>query len=148
MNDGAAAVLVMSDEKAKSLGIEPLAYVRDWAVAGVPPEIMGLGPTKAIPKLLARAGLTLDDIDVIELNEAFAVQALCCIRELGLDEEKVNVNGGAVATGHPLGATGAILTVKILGEMKRRNARRGMVTMCIGGGQGFAYLLERPRNSN
>lgn len=148
MNDGAAAVVLMTDEKAKSLGLEPLAYVRDWAVAGVPPEVMGLGPTKAIPKLLARAGLTLDDIDVIELNEAFAVQALCCIRELGLDMEKVNVNGGALATGHPLGATGAILTVKILGEMKRRNARRGMVTMCIGGGQGFAYLLERPQNSN
>ncbi len=143
MNDGAAAVVVMSGEKAKSLGLKPLASVREWAVAGVPPEIMGIGPVKAVPKLLAKAGLTLDDIDLIELNEAFAVQSLYCIRELGLDEEKVNVNGGAIATGHPLGATGAILTIKLLGEMKRRDARRGMVTMCIGGGQGFAYLLER-----
>ena len=144
MNDGAAAVVVMSGEKARALGIDPLACVRDWAAAGVPPEIMGVGPTKAVPKLLAKAGLTIDDFDLIELNEAFSCQALYCIRTLGLDEEKVNVNGGAIATGHPLGATGAVLTVKIIGEMKRRNAKRGMVTMCIGGGQGFAYILERP----
>ncbi len=138
MNDGAAAVVVMSEEKAQALGLEPLAYVKHWAVAGLPPEIMGIGPTKAVPKLLAKAGLGVEDIDLFEINEAFAVQALYCIRELGLDEEKVNVNGGAIATGHPLGATGAILTVKLLGEMKRRDAKRGVVTMCIGGGQGFA----------
>jgi acetyl-CoA acyltransferase len=103
---------------------------------------MGIGPTVAVPKLLDRAGLTLDDIDLIEINEAFASQSVYCVNELGLDPEKTNVNGGAIATGHPLGATGAVLTVKILGELQRRNARLGIVTMCIGGGMGFAYLLE------
>ena len=134
----------MSEEKAKEMGLPVLAYVRHWSVAGVPPDIMGIGPTKAVPKLLAKAGLTLADIDVIEINEAFASQSIYCCKELGLDPEKTNVNGGAIATGHPLGATGAILTCKLLGEMKRRNAKRGIVTMCIGGGMGFAYLLERP----
>lgn len=144
INDAAAAVVVMSEARARELNLPPLAYVRHWAVAGVEPELMGIGPTKAVPKLLARAGLTLADIDLIELNEAFASQSIVCMRELGLDPDRVNVNGGAIATGHPLGATGAVLTCKILGELTRRNLRRGIVTMCIGGGMGFAYLLERP----
>ena len=144
INDGAAMVVVMGEDKAKELGLKPLAFVRDWAVAGVPPEIMGIGPAAAVPKLLKKTGLKLEDIDLIEINEAFASQSVYCCRELGLDPEKTNVNGGAIATGHPLGATGAFLTVKLLGEMERRNVKRGVVTMCIGGGMGFAYLLERP----
>ncbi len=144
INDGAGFVVVMSEEKAKAMGLEIQAYVRQWAVAGVPPDIMGIGPAKAVPKLLAKANVSLKDIDLVEINEAFASQAVYCVRELGLADEQFNVNGGAIATGHPLGATGAILTCKILGEMKRRNAKRGIVTMCIGGGMGFAYLLERP----
>ena len=144
INDGAAFVVVMSEEKAREMGLPILAYVRHWSVAGVAPDIMGIGPAKAVPKLLAKAKLTLADIDVIEINEAFASQSIYCCRELGLDPAKTNVNGGAIATGHPLGATGAVLTCKILGEMKRRNAKRGIVTMCIGGGMGFAYLLDRP----
>jgi len=144
INDGAAAAVVMSDTKAAEMGLEPLAFVQSWAVAGVPPDIMGIGPAKAVPKLLKKTGLSLADIDLVEINEAFASQSIYCTRELGLDPEKTNVNGGAIATGHPLGATGAVLTCKILGEMKRRNAKRGIVTMCIGGGMGFAYLLERP----
>ncbi len=144
MNDAAAAVIVMSADKAEELGLKPLCYVRQWAVAGVPPEIMGIGPAKAIPKLLKKAKLTLDDIDLIEINEAFASQSVYCTKVLGLDPNKTNVNGGAIATGHPLGATGAMLTCKIIGELARRNAKRGIVTMCIGGGMGFAYLLERP----
>jgi acetyl-CoA acyltransferase len=142
INDGAAAVVVMGDDKARDLGLEPIAFVRQWAVAGVEPDVMGIGPAKAVPKLLTRAGMTLDDIDLVEINEAFASQSVYCVNELGLDPEKTNVNGGAIATGHPLGATGAVLTVKILGELKRRQAKRGIVTMCIGGGMGFAYLLE------
>ena len=142
INDGAAAVVVMGEDVAKARGLTPIAYVRQWAVAGVDPDIMGIGPVAAVPKLLAKTGLKLDDIDLIEINEAFASQSVYCVNELGLDPEKTNVNGGAIATGHPLGATGAVLTVKILGEMKRRNAKRGIVTMCIGGGMGFAYLLE------
>jgi len=142
INDGAAAVVVMSLERARELGLEPIAFVREWAVAGVDPDIMGIGPAKAVPKLLAKASLTLADVDVVEINEAFASQSVYCVNELGLDPEKTNVNGGAIATGHPLGATGAILTVKILGELGRRKAKRGIVTMCIGGGMGFAYLLE------
>jgi len=142
INDGAAAVVIMGDDKAKELGLEPIAYVRQWAVAGVEPDVMGIGPVKAVPKLLAKTGLSLDDIDLVEINEAFASQSVYCTNELGLDPEKTNVNGGAIATGHPLGATGAVLTVKILGELKRRQAKRGIVTMCIGGGMGFAYLLE------
>jgi acetyl-CoA acyltransferase len=142
INDGAAAVVVMGDDKARELGLEPIAFVRQWAVAGVEPDVMGIGPAKAVPKLLTKAGITLDDIDLVEINEAFASQSVFCVNELGLDPEKTNVNGGAIATGHPLGATGAVLTVKVLGELKRRQAKRGMVTMCIGGGMGFAYLLE------
>jgi len=144
INDGAAAVVVMSEERAAAMGLAPIANVRYWAVAGVPPDVMGIGPAKAVPKLLAKAGITLDDVDLVEINEAFASQSIYCARELKLDPEKTNVNGGAIATGHPLGATGAVLTCKILGEMKRRDAKRGIVTMCIGGGMGFAYLLERP----
>ncbi len=144
INDGAAAVVVMSDKRAEKLGLEPVAIVHHWAVAGVPPDVMGIGPAKAVPKLLKKAKLKLDDVDLVESNAAVASQSIYCSRELGLDPEKTNVNGGAIATGHPLGATGAVLTCKILGEMKRRAAKRGIVTMCIGGGMGFAYLLERP----
>jgi len=142
INDGAAAVVLMSLDKAKEMGLEPIAFVRQWAAAGVEPDEMGIGPAVAVPKLLGKAGLTLDDIDLVEINEAFASQSVYCVRALGLDPDKTNVNGGAIATGHPLGATGAVLTVKILGELKRRSAKRGIVTMCIGGGMGFAYLLE------
>ncbi len=142
-SDGAAAALVMSDRKAQELGLKPMARFVSFAAGGVPPEIMGIGPVVAIPKALALAGLKLDDIDLIELNEAFAVQALAVIRRAGLDLEKINVNGGAIALGHPLGCTGAKLTATILREMQRRNARYGMVTMCVGGGQGAAGIFER-----
>jgi len=141
-SDGAAAALVMSENKARSLGLKPMARFVSFAAGGVPPEIMGIGPVVAIPKALALAGLKLDDIGVIELNEAFAVQALAVIQQAGLDPEKVNLNGGAIALGHPLGCTGAKLTATILREMRRRNARYGMVTMCIGGGQGAAGIFE------
>ncbi|MBI3733267.1 MAG: acetyl-CoA C-acyltransferase [Chloroflexi bacterium] len=141
-SDGAAAVVVMERGKAESLGLKPLARFVSFAVAGVPPEIMGIGPVAAVPKALKLAGLDLDDIDLIELNEAFAAQALAVIRTLEMDLDKVNVNGGAIALGHPLGATGAKLTVQLLGEMKRRNARYGMVTMCVGGGMGAAGIFE------
>jgi acetyl-CoA acyltransferase len=142
INDGAAAVVIMGDDTAKEMGLEPIAFVRQWAVGGVDPDIMGIGPTVAVPKLLGKTGLTLDEVDLVEINEAFASQSVYCVNELGLDPERTNVNGGAIATGHPLGATGAVLTVKILGELERRGAKRGIVTMCIGGGMGFAYLLE------
>ena len=141
-SDGAAAALVMSESKAHELGLKPMARFVSFAVAGVPPEIMGIGPVVAIPKALALAGLKLADIDVIELNEAFAVQALAVIRQAGIDPEKVNVNGGAIALGHPLGCTGAKLTATLLREMKRRGSRYGLVTMCIGGGQGAAGIFE------
>jgi acetyl-CoA acyltransferase len=143
MSDGAGVALVMSDAKARALELKPKARLVSFAVAGVPPEIMGIGPVVAIPKALALAGLKLDDIGVIELNEAFAAQALAVIRMARLDPEKVNVNGGAIALGHPLGCTGAKLTATILREMERRNARYGMVTMCVGGGQGAAGIFER-----
>ena len=142
MSDGAAASVVMSAERAKELGLKPFAKFISFAVAGVPPEIMGIGPIKAIPKALKLAGLKLEDIDVIELNEAFASQSLAVIRELGIDENRVNVNGGAVALGHPLGCTGAKLTATLLHEMKRRKSKYGMVTMCIGGGMGAAGIFE------
>jgi acetyl-CoA acyltransferase len=141
-SDGAAAALVMSERKAKELGLKPMARYVSFAVAGVPPEIMGIGPVVAIPKALALAGLKVDDIDVVELNEAFAVQSLAVIRKAGLDPERVNPNGGAIALGHPLGCTGAKLTATILREMKRRNLKYGMVTMCVGGGQGAAGIFE------
>jgi len=142
-SDGAAIALVMSAQKAQELGLKPMARFVSFAVAGVPPEIMGIGPVRAIPKALALAGLKIEDIDLIELNEAFAGQALAVIREGGLDIKRVNVNGGAIALGHPLGCTGAKLTAGILREMQRRESRYGMVTMCIGGGQGAAGILER-----
>ena len=142
-SDGAAAALVMSDTWARQLGLAPKARLVSFATAGVPPEIMGIGPVVAIPKALALAGLTLDDIGVIELNEAFAAQALAVIRTAKLDPERVNPNGGAVALGHPLGCTGAKLTATILREMERRGVRYGMVTMCVGGGQGAAGIFER-----
>jgi acetyl-CoA acyltransferase len=142
MNDAAAAVIIMAREKAEALGLKPLARFISYAVGGVRPEVMGIGPTVAVPKVLEKAGLTLEDIDLIELNEAFAAQAVAVIRELGLDEEKVNVNGGAIALGHPLGCTGAKLTVQLVHEMKRRGSKYGMVTMCIGGGMGAAAIFE------
>lgn len=141
-SDGAAAVLVMDREKAESQGLTPIVKFRSFAVGGVPPEIMGVGPVVAIPKALKLAGLELADIGLFELNEAFASQSLQVIRELGLDEEKVNVNGGAIALGHPLGCTGAKLTLSLIHEMKRRNQQFGVVTMCIGGGMGAAGVFE------
>jgi acetyl-CoA acyltransferase len=143
MSDGAAAALVMSEGRARELGLKPMARFVSFAAGGVPPELMGIGPVVAIPKALAMAGLKLEDIALIELNEAFACQALAVIREAGLDMARVNVNGGAIALGHPLGCTGAKLTAGILREMERRKARYGMVTMCVGGGQGAAGIFER-----
>jgi acetyl-CoA acyltransferase len=143
MSDGAAAAVVMSDSRARALGLRPMARFVAYATAGCPPEEMGIGPVFAIPKALKIAGLNLDQIDVIELNEAFAAQSLAVIKELGLDPEKVNVNGGAIALGHPLGCTGAKLTATILRELERRGGRYGMVTMCVGGGMGAAGIFER-----
>jgi acetyl-CoA acyltransferase len=142
LTDGAAATVVMSEEKAKALGVKPLGYFLDYQVAGVPPEIMGIGPVPAVKKLLAKNKLKIEDIDVFELNEAFAAQALHCIRELGIPLDKVNPNGGAIALGHPLGVSGTRLVGTILYELKRRNGRYGVVTMCIGGGMGAAALIE------
>jgi acetyl-CoA acyltransferase len=143
MSDGAAAVVVMSDERARQLELKPLARFVAYATAGCAPEEMGIGPVGAIPKVLKIAGLTLAEIDVIELNEAFAAQSLAVIKTLGLDPEKVNVNGGAIALGHPLGCTGAKLTATVLRELERRNGRYAMVTMCVGGGMGAAGIFER-----
>ena len=143
MSDGAAASIVMSAERAKAIGAKPLARFVAFATAGCPPEEMGVGPVFAIPKALKQAGLKLDQMDVIELNEAFATQSLSVIKVAGLDLNKVNVNGGAVALGHPLGCTGAKLTASIIREMQRRKARYGMVTMCVGGGMGAAGIFER-----
>jgi len=143
MSDAAAATVVVSAEKAKELGLSPIARLVSFAVAGVPPEIMGIGPVEAIPKALARAGLNLQDIELIELNEAFATQALAVIKAAELDPDKVNVNGGAVALGHPLGCTGAKLSTQMLHELRRRQARYGIVTMCVGGGMGAAGVFER-----
>jgi acetyl-CoA acyltransferase len=141
-SDGAAAVVLMERTRAHDLGITPLARFVAFAVAGVAPDVMGIGPIAAIPKALRLAGLSLADIDLIELNEAFASQALAVVRDLDLDMERVNVNGGAIALGHPLGASGAKLTVQLLDELRRRGGRYGMVTMCIGGGQGAAGIFE------
>ncbi len=143
MSDGAAAAVVVSEKALKSLGVEPMARFLGFAVAGVPPEIMGIGPIVAVPKLLKRLRIKLTRVDLVELNEAFAAQSLPVIRELSLDPDKVNVNGGAIALGHPLGCTGAKLTATLLAEMKRRDAKLGLVTMCIGGGMGAAGLFER-----
>lgn len=143
LNDGAGAIVVMSADRAKALGLKPMAKIRTFAVAGVDPNIMGIGPVPATRKALAQAGLTLGDIDLIELNEAFAAQALAVDRELHFDMNKLNVNGGAIAHGHPIGATGAILTTKLVYEMNRRDVQFGLITACIGGGQGIATIFER-----
>ena len=142
-SDGAAFVILMSGEKAAELGVRPIAKFISFAVAGVPSELMGIGPIAAIPKALKIAGLRQEDMDIIELNEAFAAQSLACINTLGLDQKKVNVNGGAIAMGHPLGCTGSLLTVKVIRELQRRDGRYGMVSMCIGGGMGAAGVFER-----
>ncbi|MBM7661970.1 acetyl-CoA C-acetyltransferase [Bacillus mesophilus] len=143
VNDGASALVIMSEEEAQKRGLEPLAYITDWAIAGVDPNIMGIGPVPAVQKLLAQTGSEISDYDLIEINEAFAAQVLACDRELNLDMEKVNVNGGAIAHGHPIAATGGMLVTKLAYEMKRRNVSKGLVTACIGGGQGIALALER-----
>lgn len=145
-SDGAAAAVVMSDERARELGLQPLARFVSFAFAGCAPEEMGVGPVYAIPKALKMAGLTLDEIDLIELNEAFAAQSLAVIKTLGLDQAKINMNGGAIALGHPLGCTGAKLTATLISELKRRRARYGMVTMCVGGGMGAAGIFENLQN--
>jgi acetyl-CoA C-acetyltransferase len=142
LNDGASAVVVMSRKRAREMGAQPLVSIRSYASAGVKPEIMGIGPIPATQKALQKAGLELKDIDLIELNEAFAAQCLAVIRELGLEMEKINVNGGAIALGHPISATGCILLTKIIYEMKRRKSKFGLVTMCIAGGQGIAMIVE------
>jgi 3-oxoadipyl-CoA thiolase len=143
INDGAAALVVASEEKARELGVEPLGVFRGSAVAGVDPRVMGIGPIPAVRKLLERTGVSAADLDLVELNEAFASQSLVVIRELGLDEEKVNVNGGAIAVGHPLGMSGARLVVSLLHELRRRGGRYGLATLCVGVGQGQAALFER-----
>jgi acetyl-CoA C-acetyltransferase len=143
MSDGAGAVVLMEKRQALGRGLEPLATFRGYATVGVDPNIMGIGPVPATRRLLEQTGMRLEDIDLYEVNEAFAAQIIPCIRELKLDEEKLNVNGGAIALGHPLAGTGAILTTKLLYEMKRRNLRYGLVSFCCGGGQGFSALFER-----
>ena len=143
MNDGASALVVMSESKAKSLGLTPLASIVSYASAGVEPSLMGIGPIPATRLALEKAGMTVDQLDLVELNEAFASQSLVCIRELGLDMDKVNVNGGAIALGHPVSASGGVLLTKLLYELKERNLKYGLATMCIGGGQGIAIILER-----
>jgi acetyl-CoA acyltransferase len=143
MSDGAGALILVSERVVKELGVEPLGVFKGFSVAGVPPEIMGIGPIEAIPKVLKQTGISQADLDWIELNEAFAAQSLAVIRQLELDPDKVNPLGGAIALGHPLGATGAILGAKILHGMKRNNQRYGMVTMCIGTGMGAAGIFER-----
>jgi acetyl-CoA acyltransferase len=145
-SDGAAAVVVMDREEAERRGLTPLVRFVGFAVGGVRPEVMGIGPTVAIPKVLEQTGLTMDDIDLIEFNEAFAAQALAVVREIGMDLEKTNVNGGAIALGHPMGATGTKLTVQLIHEMKRRGSKYGLVTMCIGGGMGAAGIFENLQN--
>ncbi len=143
INDGAAAMLVASADKAKALGLKPMGSVVAYAVAGVEPSIMGIGPVPAIQKVLDKAGLSLDDIDLFELNEAFAVQSLAVLRDLPIPEEKINVNGGAIALGHPIGASCAIILTKLLHEMKRRKVKRGLASLCIGGGMGIAMIVEK-----
>ncbi|WP_033828133.1 thiolase family protein [Bacillus andreraoultii] len=142
-NDGASSLVMMKRQKADDLGLKPLAKIVDWAVSGVSPEIMGIGPVPVVKKLLTRQKKTIHDIDLFELNEAFAAQALACIRELSLDHEKVNVNGGAIALGHPVGATGARIITTLLHEMMKRNQQFGIATLCVGGGQGMATMIER-----
>ena len=145
INDGAAAVVVMSKRKCKELGLTPLVTLRSYGVAGVDPKVMGLGPVPATRKALAKAGLTVDDLDLIEANEAFAAQSLAVGRELGFDEAKVNIHGGAIALGHPIGASGARILVSLIYAMKQRNVERGLATLCIGGGEGIAAIVEREK---
>jgi acetyl-CoA C-acetyltransferase len=142
VNDAAAAVVMMTAQKASALGLKPVVRLVDAAAAGVPPEIMGIGPVPAVKKLLKKTGVKLEDIGVIELNEAFASQSVACIHELGLNPCLVNINGGAIALGHPIGASGCIITLKLINEMVRRQSKYGMATLCIGGGQGLAVLFE------
>jgi acetyl-CoA C-acetyltransferase len=143
INDAAAAVLLMSKEKAKELGLEPLGKIRTYSSAGIDPAYMGLGPIPAVRKVLKKAGVSLSDIGLIELNEAFASQAIACIRELKFDLEKTNVNGSGISLGHPIGCTGARLIVSLVYEMRRRKVNLGLATLCIGGGQGMAMVVER-----
>ncbi|MEH6676327.1 acetyl-CoA C-acetyltransferase [Phenylobacterium sp.] len=143
LNDGAAALVVMSAEEAKARGLKPLARIASWAHAGVDPEVMGTGPIPASRKALEKAGWSVDDLDLVESNEAFAAQSICVVRELGLDGEKVNVNGGAIAIGHPIGASGARILTTLLYEMKRSGARKGLATLCVGGGMGVAMCVEQ-----
>ncbi|WP_404987915.1 thiolase family protein [Clostridium culturomicium] len=143
MSDGSAAVIIMEEELAKTMGLEILARYKGFTAIGCDPNIMGIGPVNAVKKLLKKTNKSLKDIDLIEMNEAFAAQSLACVKELGIDEDKLNVNGGAIALGHPLAATGAVLTTKMVYEMKRRNVHLGLITFCCGGGQGVAMLLER-----
>ena len=145
LSDGAAAALLTSEAKAKELGVKPLGYFRAFVTVGVDPAIMGIGPLPAVQKLLKKTGMTLDQIDLIEMNEAFASQAVYCKKELGIPDAKLNVNGGAIALGHPLGCTGAKLTATVLHELRKRGGRYGIVTMCVGGGQGAAGLFELAR---
>src|SRR5262249_35746683 len=144
INDGAAAVVLMTADEARRRGVEPLARIVSWAHAGVDPAIMGTGPIPSSRKALEKAGWRLDELDLIESNEAFAAQSLCVVRELGLDPEKVNVNGGAIALGHPIGASGARILTTLLFEMKRRGVKKGLATLCVGGGMGVAMCVERP----
>jgi acetyl-CoA C-acetyltransferase len=144
INDGAAALVIASEERASALGVEPLGVFVGSASAGVDPAVMGIGPIPAVRKLLDRTAVTVGELDLVELNEAFASQSLAVIRDLGLDEDRVNVNGGAIAIGHPLGMSGARLVVSLLHELRRRGGRYGLATMCIGVGQGQAALFERP----
>ncbi|HEV2812018.1 MAG TPA: thiolase family protein, partial [Solirubrobacteraceae bacterium] len=143
MNDAGAAVVLMTEEKAKELGSPVRARILSWGISGCDPEVMGIGPVPAVRKAMEKAGRSLDEVGVVELNEAFAAQALAVIRDLGLDEERVNPTGGAIALGHPIAATGALITTKILGEMDRGDHELGLVTLCLGGGQGIALLLQR-----
>ena len=143
LNDGAAAVVIMSDRKAAELGITPLARIVSTGVTGLSPEIMGLGPIEASRQALGRAGLTIDDIDLVEINEAFAVQVIASARELGIDQDKLNVNGGAIAVGHPFGMTGARITSTLLNSLQFHDKTFGLETMCVGGGQGMAMVVER-----
>jgi acetyl-CoA acyltransferase len=142
-SDGASFVIVMSEKMVKSLGLQPIARLVNCASAGVHPRIMGIGPVAAIPKVLKQAGMNIDQIDLFELNEAFASQSLAVIRELGLDSKKVNINGGAIALGHPLGCTGSKLTVQIINDLERLSLKYGIVTACVGGGQGIAGIIEK-----
>ncbi|MDO9246503.1 MAG: acetyl-CoA C-acetyltransferase, partial [Phenylobacterium sp.] len=143
LNDGAAALVLMSAEEAKKRGLKPLARIASWASAGVDPEIMGTGPIPASRKALEKAGWSVGDLDLIESNEAFAAQSICVVRDLGLDPAKVNVNGGAIAIGHPIGASGARILTTLLHEMKRSGAKKGLATLCVGGGMGVAMCVEQ-----